>query len=134
MAGNADRLGIYGFGAAGHIVAQVARWQGRSVYAFTRSDDIAAQDFARRLGAVWAGASGELPDAPLDAAIIFAPVGWLVPAALLPADASLVMQLGAEAVFVGSGIFKSSDPATRAAAVVEAAAAFAAFAARKKPA
>ena len=57
MAGNAERLGIYGFGAAGHIVAQVARWQGRSVYAFTRSDDIAAQDFARRLGAVWAGAS-----------------------------------------------------------------------------
>ena len=57
MAGNAERLGIYGFGAAGHIVAQLARWQGRSVYAFTRAGDIAAQDFARRLGAVWAGAS-----------------------------------------------------------------------------
>jgi propanol-preferring alcohol dehydrogenase len=82
MAGNAERLGIYGFGAAGHIVAQVARWQGRSVYAFTRRDDVAAQDFARALGAVWAGASDELPDAPLDAAIIYAPAGQLVPAAL----------------------------------------------------
>jgi alcohol dehydrogenase, propanol-preferring len=82
MAGNAKRLGIYGFGAAGHIVAQVARWQGRAVYAFTRSDDVAAQDFARRLGAVWAGASGDLPDMPLDAAIIYAPAGELVPAAL----------------------------------------------------
>ena len=82
MAGNAERLGIYGFGAAGHIVAQVACWQGRSVYAFTRSDDVAAQDFARGLGAVWAGASDQLPDAPLDAAIIYAPAGQLVPAAL----------------------------------------------------
>jgi alcohol dehydrogenase, propanol-preferring len=82
MAGCADRLGIYGFGAAGHIVAQVARWQGRSVYAFTRSGDIAAQDFARRLGAVWAGGSEQLPDTPLDAAIIYAPAGQLVPAAL----------------------------------------------------
>ena len=82
MAGNAERLGIYGFGAAGHIVAQVARWQGRSVYAFTRSDDVAAQDFARRLGAVWAGASDQLPETPLDAAIIYAPAGPLVPAAL----------------------------------------------------
>src|ERR1700692_300523 len=82
MSGRAERLGIYGFGAAGHIVAQVARWQGRSVYAFTRSGDIAAQDFARRVGAVWPGASGELPDPPLDAAIISAPAGALVPAAL----------------------------------------------------
>lgn len=82
MAGNAERLGIYGFGAAGHIVAQVARWQGRSVYAFTRRDDAAAQDFARGLGAVWAGASDQLPDVPLDAAIIYAPSGQLVPAAL----------------------------------------------------
>jgi propanol-preferring alcohol dehydrogenase len=82
MAGSAERLAIYGFGAAGHIVAQVARWEGRSVYAFTRSGDIAAQDFARQLGAVWAGASGELPDTPLDAAIIYAPAGELVPAAL----------------------------------------------------
>jgi len=81
-AGNAERLGIYGFGAAGHIVAQIARWQGRSVYAFTRSDDLAAQNFARRLGAVWAGASDQRPDPPLDAAIIYAPVGELVPVAL----------------------------------------------------
>jgi propanol-preferring alcohol dehydrogenase len=82
MAGNAERLGIYGFGAAGHIVAQIARWQGRSVYAFTRSGDVTAQDFARRLGAEWAGASGQRPDTPLDAAIIYAPAGELVPAAL----------------------------------------------------
>jgi propanol-preferring alcohol dehydrogenase len=82
MAGSAERLGIYGFGAAGHIVAQVARWQGRAVHAFTRAGDVAAQDFARRLGAVWAGASDQLPDAPLDAAIIYAPVGELVPLAL----------------------------------------------------
>jgi len=82
IAGDAERLGIYGFGAAGHIVAQVARWQGRQVYAFTRGGDVAAQDFARSLGAVWAGASEELPPQPLDAAIIYAPVGSLVPAAL----------------------------------------------------
>jgi propanol-preferring alcohol dehydrogenase len=82
MAGSAERLGIYGFGAAGHIVAQIARWQGRSVYAFTRSGDTAAQDFARRLGATWAGAPDLLPDTPLDAAIIYAPAGELVPAAL----------------------------------------------------
>jgi alcohol dehydrogenase, propanol-preferring len=82
MAGQAERLGIYGFGAAGHIVAQVALWQSRSVYAFTRRDDIAAQDFARRLGAVWAGASDDVPEQPLDAAIIYAPAGELVPAAL----------------------------------------------------
>ncbi|OPF93256.1 zinc-dependent alcohol dehydrogenase family protein [Rhodopseudomonas palustris] len=82
IAGDAERLGIYGFGAAGHIVAQVARWQGRQVYAFTRGGDVAAQDFARSLGAVWAGASEEQPPQPLDAAIIYAPVGSLVPAAL----------------------------------------------------
>jgi propanol-preferring alcohol dehydrogenase len=82
MAGNVERLGIYGFGAAGHIVAQIARWQGRSVYAFTRSGDAAAQALARRLGAVWAGASDQLPETPLDAAIIYAPAGELVPAAL----------------------------------------------------
>ncbi|HEY8334068.1 MAG TPA: zinc-dependent alcohol dehydrogenase family protein [Tardiphaga sp.] len=82
MTGDAPRLGIYGFGAAGHIIAQVAIWQGRSVHAFTRAGDIAAQDFARSLGAAWAGASGELPDAPLDAAIIYAPAGELVPMAL----------------------------------------------------
>jgi len=82
MAGDAQALGLYGFGAAAHILAQVARWQGGRVYAFTRKDDTVAQDFARSLGAVWAGGSEELPPEPLDAAIIFAPVGALVPAAL----------------------------------------------------
>jgi len=80
--GDAKRLGIYGFGAAAHIIAQVARYQGRSVYAFTRRGDQQAQQFARGLGAVWAGASEERPPEELDAAIIFAPVGALVPAAL----------------------------------------------------
>ncbi len=82
MTGDAKHLGIYGFGAAGHIVAQVAKWQGRSVYAFTRSGDRAAQAFARELGAVWIGSSDVLPPEPLDAAILYAPVGSLVPAAL----------------------------------------------------
>jgi propanol-preferring alcohol dehydrogenase len=75
-------LGLYGFGAAAHILCQVASWQGRRVYAFTRRGDTAAQEFARSLGAAWAGASEELPPEPLDAAIIFAPVGALVPLAL----------------------------------------------------
>ena len=82
MAGEGKALGIYGFGAAAHILAQVAQWQGRQVFAFTRKGDTAAQDFARSLGAVWAGASEEMPPERLDAAIIFAPVGALVPAAL----------------------------------------------------
>jgi propanol-preferring alcohol dehydrogenase len=82
MAGDARRLGIYGFGAAAHIVAQVAVHEGRTVFAFTRTGDRAAQDFARGLGAAWAGASEDVPPEPLDAAIIFAPVGALVPAAL----------------------------------------------------
>jgi len=82
MAGDARNLGIYGFGAAAHIVAQVARHQGRRVFAFTRAGDDAAQAFARDLGAVWAGASEESPPETLDAAIIFAPVGALVPLAL----------------------------------------------------
>ncbi len=82
MAGDGKRLGIYGFGAAAHIVAQVARHQGRRLFAFTRTGDAAAQDFARRLGAEWAGGSDERPPEELDAAIIFAPVGPLVPAAL----------------------------------------------------
>jgi propanol-preferring alcohol dehydrogenase len=81
-AGEARNLGIYGFGAAAHVVAQVALWQGRTVHAFTRPGDIAAQDFARSLGASWAGGSDMLPEQPLDAAIIFAPVGDLVPRAL----------------------------------------------------
>ena len=81
-AGDARRLGIYGFGAAAHIIAQVARHQDRVIFAFTTPGDTAAQDFARRLGAQWAGGSDETPPQPLDAAIIFAPVGPLVPAAL----------------------------------------------------
>lgn len=82
MAGDAKRLGIYGFGAAAHIVAQVARHQGRRVFAFTRSGDTEAQAFARSLGAEWAGSSDETPPDQLDAALLFAPVGALVPAAL----------------------------------------------------
>jgi len=82
LAGPAKRLGIFGFGAAAHIVAQVARHQGREIYAFTRTGDAKAQSFALSLGAVWAGGSDAKPPEPLDAAIIFAPVGALVPAAL----------------------------------------------------
>jgi len=80
--GNAKRLGIYGFGAAAHIVAQIARFQGREIFAFTRRGDLEAQKFAKSLGAVWTGDSETLPFTPLDAAIIFAPVGPLVPLAL----------------------------------------------------
>ena len=82
LAGEGRRIGLYGFGAAAHIIAQVCRWQGRDVYAFTRAGDVAAQDYARSLGAHWAGGSEDLPPEPLDAAILFAPVGALVPAAL----------------------------------------------------
>ena len=82
MAEDAGRLGIYGFGAAAHLVAQVAVHQGREVHAFTRPGDHAAQGFARSLGCAWAGGSDEAPPAELDAALIFAPVGALVPAAL----------------------------------------------------
>ncbi|WP_342726654.1 zinc-dependent alcohol dehydrogenase family protein [Bradyrhizobium sp. B097] len=82
MAGDGRKLGIYGFGAAGHIVAQVARWQGRDVYAFTRAGDTEAQHLALSLGACWAGASEDRPPAELDAAIIYAPTGPLVPLAL----------------------------------------------------
>lgn len=82
MAGEAERLGLYGFGAAAHIVIQVARHQGRRVFAFTRPGDRAAQTLALTLGAVWAGGSDEAPPEPLDAAILFAPVGALVPTAL----------------------------------------------------
>ena len=82
MAGDATRLGVYGFGAAAHIVAQVARYQGREVFAFTRPGDAAAQHFARSLGVRWAGDADQTPPVPLDAALIFAPVGALVPLAL----------------------------------------------------
>jgi len=81
-AGETEAIGLYGFGAAAHLVVQVARAQGRRVFAFTRPGDTAAQDFARSLGAVWAGGSDEAPPEPLDAALIFAPVGALVPQAL----------------------------------------------------
>ena len=82
IAGDARKMGIYGFGAAAHILAQVAKWQGRSVYAFTRPGDIQTQSFALSLGAVWAGGSDEMPPERLDAAIIFATDGDLVPLAL----------------------------------------------------
>lgn len=82
MAGEAGRVGIYGFGAAAHLVAQICRWQGREFYAFTREGDAGAQRLALALGARWAGASGERPPDELDAALIFAPVGDLVPTAL----------------------------------------------------
>jgi propanol-preferring alcohol dehydrogenase len=82
LAGDAERLGLYGFGAAAHIICQVARAQGRRVFAFTRPGDESAAAFARSLGAEWAGSSSEQPPDPLDAAIIFAPAGELVPAAL----------------------------------------------------
>ena len=82
IAGEGKRIGLYGYGAAAHILAQVLKWQRRSVYAFTRAGDVATQDFARSLGATWAGASNDLPPEPLDASIIFAPVGSLVPPAL----------------------------------------------------
>jgi propanol-preferring alcohol dehydrogenase len=86
MTGDAGRLGLYGFGAAAHIVAQVARHQGRRVFAFTRPGDREAREFALSLGAEWAGDSGEAPPEPLDAAILFAPAGELVPAALRAVD------------------------------------------------
>lgn len=103
MAGDPARLGIYGFGAAAHIVAQVARHEGRQVFAFTRPGDAAAQGFARELGAAWAGGSDEAPPEPLDAAIIFAPVGALVPAALRAVDRG--------GVVVCAGIHMSDIPA-----------------------
>jgi propanol-preferring alcohol dehydrogenase len=82
LAGHGKALGLYGFGAAAHIIVQVARWQGRDVFAFTKPGDLAGQAFAKSLGACWAGGSDELPPELLDSAIIFAPVGALVPAAL----------------------------------------------------
>ncbi|TXD14092.1 zinc-dependent alcohol dehydrogenase family protein [Extensimonas vulgaris] len=86
LAGDAQRLGLYGFGAAAHIIAQVARAQGREVFALTRPGDTASQEFARSLGAVWAGGSDETPPELLDAALIFAPAGSLVPTALQHVD------------------------------------------------
>jgi propanol-preferring alcohol dehydrogenase len=82
IAGEGKNVGLYGFGASAHIVAQVLKWQGRSAFAFTRSGDLDNQAFAKRLGAVWAGGSDQMPPKPLDVAIIFATVGGLVPLAL----------------------------------------------------
>ncbi|WP_322814124.1 zinc-dependent alcohol dehydrogenase family protein [Chloroflexus sp.] len=103
LAGTGERLGIYGFGAAAHLMTQVARWQGREVFAFTRPGDTEGQRFARELGAVWAGSSTELPPVPLDAAIIFAPVGDLVPYALRAVEKGGVVVCG--------GIHMSQIPA-----------------------
>ena len=102
MCGDAQRIGLYGFGASAHILAQVCGSQGREVYAFTRAGDEQTQAFARELGAVWAGASEDLPPQPLDAAIIFAPVGSLVPLAL-----AAVAPAG---TVVCGGIFMSDIP------------------------
>ncbi|MGJ5673655.1 MAG: zinc-dependent alcohol dehydrogenase family protein [Nostochopsis sp.] len=104
MAGDAvEKLGFYGFGSAAHILNQLARYQGRQVFAFTRAGDTQGQEFARQLGAVWTGGSDELPPEPLDAAIIFAPVGKLVPAAL--------RAIAKGGVVVCAGIHMSEIPA-----------------------
>lgn len=102
-AGDGKTLGLYGFGAAAHLIAQLAVAQGREVYAFTREGDLDGQGFARSLGAAWAGGSGESPPRPLDAAIIFAPVGALVPAAL--------SAVGPGGTVVCAGIHMSRIPA-----------------------
>ena len=102
-AGDARTVGLYGFGAAAHILAQLLVWQGRRVFAFTRPGDEAGQAFARRLGAVWAGGSDQLPPEPLDAAIIFAPVGELIPRALAAVDRGGIVVCG--------GIHMSDIPA-----------------------
>jgi alcohol dehydrogenase, propanol-preferring len=101
-AGDGKRLGIYGFGAAAHIITQVARYQNREIYGFTRPGDREAQKFAETLGAVWAGGSNELPPVKLDAAIIFAPVGELVPQALVA--------VGKGGIVVCGGIHMSDVP------------------------
>jgi len=93
-AGDARRIGVYGFGAAAHIVAQVARFEGRRVFAFTRPGDAAAQEFAKSLGAEWAGGSDSAPPEPLDAALLFAPAGELVPRALAAVDRGGIVVCG----------------------------------------
>ena len=102
MCGDARRVGLYGFGASAHIIAQVCAWQGREVYAFTRRGDEAGQAFARELGAAWAGSSDQSPPERLDAAIIFAPVGALVPLAL--------RAVAAGGIVVCAGIHMSDVP------------------------
>lgn len=94
LAGDAKRIGVYGFGAAAHIVIQVALYQGREVYAFTRDGDSSGQEFARELGASWAGGSSQLPPEKLDAALIFAPAGELVPLALQASDKGAAIVCG----------------------------------------
>ena len=103
MTGEAKRIGFYGFGSAAHILVQLAQFEGREIYAFTKPGDAEKQDFARQLGAVWAGGSDESPPELLDAAIIFAPVGPLVPAAL--------KTLAKGGVVVCAGIHMSEIPA-----------------------
>ncbi len=102
MCGHARRIGLYGFGAAAHIVIQIARHEGRQVFAFTRQGDDQAQSFALELGAVWSGSSQQEPPTPLDAAIIFAPVGEIVPQAL--------RALGGGGTVVCAGIHMSDIP------------------------
>lgn len=102
LAGDTERLGLYGFGSSAHLVAQVARWQGRRVFAFTRPGDLETQSFARELGAEWAGGSDERPPEELDGAILFAPAGELVPAAL--------RVLAKGGVVVCAGIYMSDIP------------------------
>ncbi len=102
MTGDASRLGLYGFGSAAHMICQLAAWQGRTVFAFTRAGDTRTQEFARSLGAAWAGASDEAPPEPLDAAIIFAPAGPLVREAL--------RRLAPGGVVVCAGIHMSDIP------------------------
>ena len=94
LAGDAQRIGVYGFGAAAHIVIQIALYQGREVYAFTRDGDSSGQEFARKLGASWAGSSSQLPPEKLDAALIFAPAGELVPLALQASDKGAAIVCG----------------------------------------
>jgi alcohol dehydrogenase, propanol-preferring len=102
LAGSGKRLGIYGFGAAAHIIIQVAIYQGRDVYVFTRAGDTSGQEYARSLGACWTGGSNELPPQPLDAALIFAPAGDLIPLALKAS--------GKGATIVSGGIHMSDIP------------------------
>jgi len=94
MCGDAERIGLYGFGASAHIISQVAKWQGRKVFAFTREDDAAGQQFARELGVDWAGESSQAPPEPLEASIIFAPAGGLVPTALSVSEPGGVVVCG----------------------------------------
>jgi propanol-preferring alcohol dehydrogenase len=109
LAGDAQRVGLYGFGSSAHLIAQVAKWQGRQVFAFTRPGDTEGQAFARSLGADWAGASDERPPEPLDAALIFAPAGPLVVEALRSLDRGGVVVCS----FARAAMSSSSMPSRR---------------------